>query len=121
LALPERVWLNCTNDATRGQPSGGDAMSQRPDAEPPDLNRIAAERDRGREVRRRASSGLATLFVIAGSALNLLAIILLITNIATLSRLWLGGQPVPLGAEQLAPFGAFLAGLLCFGIAWNLD
>jgi hypothetical protein len=64
---------------------------------------------------------MSTLMFILGSVLNLLGLILLIGNIATVSRLWLSGQPVALGSEQLAPFGAFLAGVICFVIAFTID
>jgi len=84
-------------------------------------NKIEPAHERRRQRRERLSAGLITLFVIAGSVLNLLALALLLANVASLSRLWLAGQPVALGAEQLAPFGAFLAGLICFAIAHTLD
>jgi hypothetical protein len=89
------------------------------------MSRLESDQERRlrrrRERRERLSSGTITLLVILGTALNLLGLILLIGNIATVSRLWLSGQPIALGGEHLAPFGAFLAGVLCFAIAFNLD
>lgn len=85
------------------------------------MNGLESKHERRRRRRERFTSGLATLFIIAGSALNLLALVLLVTNAATLGRLWLAGQPIALGAEQMAPFGAFLAGVICFAIAHQID
>jgi hypothetical protein len=89
------------------------------------MSRLESDQERRlrrrRERRERLSSGMTTLLVILGSALNLLGLILLIGNMANLARLWFGGQPIALGSEQLAPFGAFLAGVICFVIAFNLD
>jgi hypothetical protein len=77
--------------------------------------------ERRRSVREGASSGLRMLFFIAGSILNLLALLLLLGNSINLTRLWLSGGPVTLGPELLAPFGAFLAGVICFLIANMFD
>ena len=89
------------------------------------MNELESDQERRlrrrRERRERLSSGMTTLLFILGSALNLLGLILLVGNIANLSRLWLTGQPVALGSEQLAPFGAFLAGVICFVIAFTID
>jgi hypothetical protein len=74
-----------------------------------------------RSGRQRLGGGLSVIFFVLGSVLNLLALILLIGNVAVLSRLWLTGAPVALGMEHLAPVGAFLAGIICYLIAYNLD
>ena len=96
-------------------------MSQPPDEPTKPWNQLESRHERRRRRRQRASSALVTLFIIAGSLFNLLALVLLATNLFTLSRVWLSGQSVSLGADLLAPFGAFLIGLLCFGIAWTMD
>jgi hypothetical protein len=84
-------------------------------------NPLETSEERRRRQLERMSGGLRTLFFIAGSLFNLLALGLLLGNIVSLSRLFLAGQPIALGPEQLAPFGAFLAGIICFAIAWQLD
>ena len=67
------------------------------------------------------SAGLRLVFFIAGSLLNLLALIALFVNIVGLVRLWLSGSVVTLGSEHLMPLGIFLAGALCYLIAYYLD
>ncbi|MCC6630249.1 MAG: hypothetical protein IT340_22945 [Chloroflexi bacterium] len=84
-------------------------------------NPIETPAERKRRQREHVSGGMQMLFVITGSLFNLLALGLLIANIISLSRLFLAGQPITLGTEYLAPFGAFLAGIICFAIAWQLD
>lgn len=84
-------------------------------------NPLETPSERKRQQREHVSGGMRILFFIAGSLFNLLALGLLIANIISLSRLLLTGQPIILGMEHLAPFGAFVAGIICFAIAWQLD
>ena len=78
-------------------------------------------RRRSERVREDISWGLTTIFFIVGSLLNLLALVLLFGNIISMIRLWMTGEPLTLGVELLAPFGAFLGGVICYLIANSLD
>lgn len=75
---------------------------------------------RGRAARR-ARGSLVVAFALLGVGLNLLGLVLLAGNLLGLARAFVTGAPIILGGEQLAPFGAFLAGLLCFALAYTLD
>jgi hypothetical protein len=79
------------------------------------------KRRRSDKVREDISAGLTTVFFIVGSLLNLLALVLLFGNIISMIRGWMAGDPLTVGVELLAPFGAFLAGVICYLIANSLD
>jgi uncharacterized integral membrane protein len=85
------------------------------------MNRLERPEERRRRQREGFASAMRLLFFIVGSALNLLALVLMFANIVTVSRLFLAGQPVTFGGEYLAPFGAFLGGIICYVIAWQFD
>jgi hypothetical protein len=81
------------------------------------MNELDPERPRRQRIQRDLGSGFRVLFFVVGSIFNLLAIVLLIGNIAHLTRMWITNASPALGPELLAPLGAFLAGVLCYLIA----
>lgn len=99
----------------------------RSETPPPSLpdRRIPPDRDPTRRPRRAigegAASGLRVLFFVVGSLLNLVALLLIFGNIITLFRVLFQGQQFIFEPVLLAPLGAFLAGLICYLIAWQLD
>jgi hypothetical protein len=85
------------------------------------MSELEPERQGRRSAKDSVASGLRGMFFVVGSLFNLLAIILLCGGSVQMTRLWLTGGAVEFTFGQLAPFGAFVAGVLCYAIAYNLD